>query len=29
LQDELEQDCNCSLNISNIRLFSDSTNESE
>jgi len=29
LQDELEQDCNCSLNLSNIRLFSESTNESE
>lgn len=29
LQDELEQDCNCVLNLSNIRLFSESTNESD
>ena len=29
LQDEFEQDCNCSLNLSNLRLFSESTNESD
>ena len=29
LQDELEQECNCPLNLSNIRLFSESTNESD
>jgi hypothetical protein len=27
LQDEVEQDCNCPLNISNMRMFSNSTNE--
>ena len=29
LQDEFEQDCNCPLNLSNMRMFSESANESD
>jgi hypothetical protein len=27
LQDQVDQDCECSLNLSNLRLFSNSTDE--